>query len=193
MDHSHMDHGDMDMGHGGGQCVTNMLFTWSTHNMCIIFPEWRIQGTGSLIASLFAIILLCAGYEAVRSFTRLYEATHTQRLKAFSSSVLVDTENAGPRTTSGDVESPEEDTRREGLARVTNSLLVGRDSKQVLERRGRVIMATLYAVQVFYSFFIMLLFMTYNGWVMISVAVGAFVGYLVFGGDAPATKSAACH
>lgn len=108
MDHSHMDHGDMDMGHGGGQCVTNvsslllnlresklifygekMLFTWSTHNMCIIFPKWRIQGTGSLIASLFAIILLCAGYEAVRSFTRLYEATHTQRLKAFSSSVLV--------------------------------------------------------------------------------------------------------
>jgi copper transporter 1 len=102
-----MDHGDMDMGHGGGQCVTNvrpiallarikantqvekMLFTWSTHNMCIIFPEWRVQGTGSLIASLFAIILLCAGYEAVRSFTRLYEASHTQRLKAFSSSVLV--------------------------------------------------------------------------------------------------------
>lgn len=65
-----------------------MLFTWSTRNMCIIFPQWRIQGTGSLIASLFAIILLCAGYEAVRNFTRLYEATHTQRLKAFSSSVL---------------------------------------------------------------------------------------------------------
>lgn len=193
MDHSHMDHGDMDMGHGGGQCVTNMLFTWSTQNMCIIFPEWRVQGTGSLIASLLAIILLCAGYEAVRSFTRLYEATHTQRLKAFSSSVLNDTENAGPRTTSGEVGSPEEHTRREGLARFTSSLLVGRDSKQVLERRGRVIMATLYAVQVFYSFFIMLLFMTYNGWVMISVAVGAFVGYLVFGGDSPATKSAACH
>lgn len=35
--------------------------------------------------------------------------------------------------------------------------------------------------------------MTYNGWVMLSVAVGAFVGYLVFGGDSPATKTAACH
>lgn len=35
--------------------------------------------------------------------------------------------------------------------------------------------------------------MTYNGWVMLSVAVGAFVGYLVFGADAPAAKSAACH
>lgn len=37
-----------------------------------------------------------------------------------------------------------------------------------------------------------LLFMTYNGWVMLSVAVGAFIGYLAFGGS-PATKSVACH
>lgn len=37
-----------------------------------------------------------------------------------------------------------------------------------------------------------LLFMTYNGWIMLSVGVGAFVGYLVFG-NTTATKSAACH
>jgi solute carrier family 31 (copper transporter), member 1 len=73
--------------------------------------------------------------------------------------------------------------------------------------------AALYAVQVFYSFFIMcvlrwsnllclvdeadqtirLLFMTYNGWIMLAVAVGAFGGYLAFGSDSSATKSVACH
>lgn len=37
-----------------------------------------------------------------------------------------------------------------------------------------------------------LLFMTYNGWVMLAVAVGAFVGYLAFG-NSGATKSVACH
>ena len=37
-----------------------------------------------------------------------------------------------------------------------------------------------------------LLFMTYNGWVMFAVAVGAFVGYLAFG-NSSATKSVACH
>jgi copper transporter 1 len=37
-----------------------------------------------------------------------------------------------------------------------------------------------------------LLFMTYNGWVMLAVAVGAFVGYLAFGGGS-STKSVACH
>lgn len=38
-----------------------------------------------------------------------------------------------------------------------------------------------------------LLFMTYNGWVMISVAIGAFIGYLVFGNSTSATKDNACH
>jgi copper transporter 1 len=38
-----------------------------------------------------------------------------------------------------------------------------------------------------------LLFMTYNGWVMIAVTVGAFVGYLAFGNSTSATKDGACH
>lgn len=38
-----------------------------------------------------------------------------------------------------------------------------------------------------------LLFMTYNGWIMLAVAVGAFVGFLMFSGNGSATKSVACH
>ena len=43
-----------------------------------------------------------------------------------------------------------------------------------------------------------LLFMTYNGWVMLAVAVGAFLGYMLFGesdtaSGGGATKSVACH
>ena len=38
-----------------------------------------------------------------------------------------------------------------------------------------------------------LLFMTYNGWVMISVGVGAFVGYLVFGNNLSSARDGACH
>ncbi|USP77233.1 Copper transport protein CTR2 [Curvularia clavata] len=60
------------------------------------------------------------------------------------------------------------------------------------EQQMKIIKAVLYAVQVFYSFFIMLLFMTYNGWIMLAVAVGAFVGYLMFS-QSSSTKSVACH
>lgn len=37
-----------------------------------------------------------------------------------------------------------------------------------------------------------LLFMTYNGWIMLAVGFGAFFGYLMFG-QASIDKSAACH
>jgi copper transporter 1 len=50
-----------------------MLFTWDTTDLCIVFPSWHISGTGSLIISLLAVILLTAGYEAVREISRRYE------------------------------------------------------------------------------------------------------------------------
>ncbi|KAF2498395.1 Ctr copper transporter [Lophium mytilinum] len=130
-----------------------MLFTWDTQDLCIVFRQWHVSGTFSLLWSLLAIVLLTAGYEAVREVSRRYEA--------YSNT---------PRRV-------DEATRR---------------SVQAVERRNKMVNAAFYALQVFYSFFIMLLFMTYNGWVMLAVAVGAFIGYMTFG-NSSATKSVACH
>lgn len=132
-------------------CSMNMLFTWSTQNLCIVFKGWRITGFWSLIFSLLAIVAMTAGYEAIREASRQYDERHA--------SVI---EN------------------------------IPRGSVQAGKQKGKVVKAAFYGVQVFYSFFIMLLFMTYNGWIMIAVGVGAFIGYLMFSGSPP-TKSAACH
>ncbi|EEP82824.1 predicted protein [Uncinocarpus reesii 1704] len=80
MDHGHMGHGDMDM--GKDQCSMNMLFTWSTKNLCLVFRQWRITGPVSLLFSLVAVILLTAGYEAVRELTRRYEGACARGAKA---------------------------------------------------------------------------------------------------------------
>ncbi|KAF2201463.1 Ctr copper transporter [Delitschia confertaspora ATCC 74209] len=177
MDHSHMDHshmghgghGDMDM---GGKCNMNMLFTWSTKGLCIVFSGWQITGTASLIFSLLAIVLMTAGYEAVREASRRYDE-HTRK--------LVEGRRGGDDLTNG---VPEESSSLLGSGRISSS--------SANEQKFKIVKATLYAVQVFYSFFIMLLFMTYNGWVMLSVAIGAFIGYLLFSTSSP-TKTAACH
>jgi len=81
MDHGDMDHGEM------GQCKMNMLFTWSTKNLCIVFSTWRITGPVSLLLSLSVIVLLAAGYEGIRDVTRRFEASHARQLKAYSSPV----------------------------------------------------------------------------------------------------------
>ncbi|RYO29512.1 hypothetical protein AA0113_g12042 [Alternaria arborescens] len=172
MDHSHMDHGghmghDMPgMGGDGPKCNMNMLFTWDTTDLCIVFPSWHISGTGSLIFSLLAVVLLTAGYEAIREISRRYEA--------YSKGIM-----EGPRDDADESSSLLGPGRNGG---------VGRSAEQQM----KIIKAVLYAVQVFYSFFIMLLFMTYNGWIMLAVAVGAFVGYLMFS-QSSSTKSVACH
>ncbi|KAF8424690.1 Ctr copper transporter family-domain-containing protein [Tirmania nivea] len=144
------------------RCSMNMLFTWSTENLCLVFRWWHISSTFSLIMSLLGVVALSAGYEFLRELTRRLEA----RL------------DSTPHATSEE----------------TSSLLPG-SANAVATRRSQkahIIKATFYGLQVFYSFFIMLLFMTYNGWVMIAVAVGAFVGYCLWGG-ASAAKSVACH
>ncbi|KAL8862913.1 MAG: hypothetical protein Q9178_000855 [Gyalolechia marmorata] len=164
--HDHMGHGGMDMPSEGAKCNMNMLFTWDTTNLCIIFPQWRIYSTFSLLLSLLGVIILTAGYELVRELSRRYEASSAEYVNRL----------------------PNDD---EDLRERSSYLWAGKNVG-VAEKKQKLFKALLYAAQVFYSFFIMLLFMTYNGWVMLSVAVGAFVGYLAFG-NSSSTKSVACH
>ncbi|KAF8469585.1 Ctr copper transporter family-domain-containing protein [Kalaharituber pfeilii] len=158
---SHMDHADTMSSPMSYRCSMNMLFTWNTENLCLVFHWWHVSGNVSLILSLLAVVALSAGYEFLRELTRRFELR---------------------------VDSVPQPTNEE-----TSSLLPGSAvSPRARNQKAHLIKGVLYGLQVFYSFFIMLLFMTYNGWVMIAVAVGAFVGYVLWGG-ATATKTVACH
>lgn len=53
-------------------------------------------------------------------------------------------------------------------------------------------LSCLYAFSVGYSFIIMLLFMTFNTWVMLSVCIGAGLGHFAFDRRCP-TPSLVCH
>jgi hypothetical protein len=101
--HAAMDHGNMDHGGHGGhgamdmcnmnasislplstpQPVTNipsqMLFTWDTTNLCIVFKWWHIRSPLSLTISLLAVVALVAGYEALRESIRRYEVWVAKR------------------------------------------------------------------------------------------------------------------
>lgn len=50
-----------------------MLFTWDTDNLCIIFRQWRVSGPLTLTLSLLGVAALTAGYELVRKLARDYE------------------------------------------------------------------------------------------------------------------------
>lgn len=52
---------------------SQMLFTWDTTNLCIVFERWHIRSTAGLIFSLLAVVAIGAGYEALRESIRRYE------------------------------------------------------------------------------------------------------------------------
>lgn len=65
----------------------------------------------------------------------------------------------------------------------TNSLVL---------KRYKIKQSFLYGLQVGYSFMLMLVFMSYSGWFMIAVVVGAAIGKYIWSVDG-ATRSLACH
>ena len=72
-----------------------MLFTWSTKNLCIIFPGWHVRGTASLLVSLLAVIILTAGYEAVREASRRYEISSAEYMNSLPSEFSLSLRDSG--------------------------------------------------------------------------------------------------
>ncbi|RMY38497.1 hypothetical protein D0865_13080 [Hortaea werneckii] len=125
----------MDMGDGGGDspmCSMNMLFTWDTSNLCIVFSQWRVTGTFSLVISILAVMALTAGYEAIREMSRSYEARQAERIESAppNPSIAVGEQSSLLWMTAGNTAEAE-------------------------EKKGKIVKAALYGIQVFYSFFIM--------------------------------------
>ncbi|KAK3072614.1 copper transpport protein [Teratosphaeriaceae sp. CCFEE 6253] len=125
-----------------------MLFTWDTTNLCIVFRAWRVTGPATLVLALLGVVALTAGYEAVREASRRYE----QRLAAMV--------EGGPPCHGfravGLMDAPADGGERGERG----SLLWAGSSARAEEKKGRVVKAALYAVQVFYSFFIMWVLLT---------------------------------
>lgn len=179
-----------------------MLFTWDTTNLCIVFESWRITSFSSLVLSLLAVVALTAGYEAVREASRRYEAKQAAALQNAPSKyhhhskvlpcscwvLALMFEKIEPQNTAHSL--------RQG-ARLLLWSREGRSSR-LLSTEYRCSTPSLSCASFHHetksrgSNVDRLLFMTYNGWIMLAVGFGAFAGYLLFG-NASASKSAACH
>lgn len=187
-----------------------MLFTWDTTNLCIIFHWWHISSTFTLLISLVAIALLTAGYEVVREVSRRYETSSAEYANSLPSKCMsiwiIDTRQGFETLELRlDVSSRRRSCwSRSGLiSLVREGRWATREEDQNGEGGticGAGVLQLLHYVGLLHSngpvnahaYICRLLFMTYNGWVMLSVAVGAFFGYLGFGNSSP-TKSVACH
>ncbi|KAH8119199.1 copper transporter [Phellopilus nigrolimitatus] len=184
MDHG--DHGGMDM---GGKCAMSMLWNTQIIDTCIVFPQWHVRSHASFALSFLAIVALGVFYEWLRAFSRGVDRRVAR--------ALADGKGKGRVSpTPGAGFDVDEDA----------ALLTGRPSFKSsltnIPTPARALRATLYGATVFLSFFLMLVFMTYNAYLILAVVLGAAIGHYYLGGQMDVdsvlyggaeNKGMACH
>ncbi|GJE93767.1 Ctr copper transporter [Phanerochaete sordida] len=143
------------------RCAMNMLWNTQIENTCIVFRAWHISSTTTFALSCAAIAALGVLFEGLRAAQGVADAriaTHLNTARTQKAPSAQDDE-AAPLLSSARAAA------RPGV-RVPDALRAGR--------------ALLYGAQVFLSFFLMLVFMTYNAYLILATVAGAAVGHFVF-------------
>ncbi|XP_015605806.1 high affinity copper uptake protein 1 isoform X2 [Cephus cinctus] len=165
MDHSSMGHGAHDhraslaMGTNDTGCSGHEMHGMSMFfhgGFCetVLFESWKVSSVGGLIGSFIGILIMAALYEGLKYY-REYLFWKTYNALQYRS-----------------VTMPQE--------------------KNVVAEDNQVVQPTMFSwmhgfqtflhiVQIVLSYFLMLIFMTYNVWLCIAVVLGAAIGYFLFG------------
>ncbi|KAF8770630.1 High affinity copper uptake protein 1 like protein [Argiope bruennichi] len=138
---------------GGGDHMA-MYFHFGV-DAVILFKEWTTSSTESIIGSVIGIFILAMIYEGIKFFREYLFKKYFTSLEYSSVSVL------------GDDGKPVTEVHKVARNRMLSW--------------PHMIQTFLHVVQMILSYFLMLIFMTFNVWLCLGVILGSGVGYFLFG------------
>jgi copper transporter 1 len=150
VDHSAVDHSSHGLDDGHGM---KMYFYFSS-NATILFEGWTVHSWQGMLGSCLAVFIMAALYEGLK-----VGREHLLR----RSNVLI-------RYNTMPVPSSDSTLMTETHKTASTRMCSG----------PHFIQSILHVLQVILSYFLMLIFMTYNVWLCLSVASGAGFGYFLF-------------
>ncbi|KAF5328814.1 hypothetical protein D9619_011640 [Psilocybe cf. subviscida] len=203
MNHDHAGH-NMHMSNMP-MCKMHMLWNTEIVDTCIVFRSWHISTRAAFVWSCLAIVALGIFYEYLRVFQRKLDhhialslSTGGAKGKGRARSTgRTGSISLGPGESEGNA-GLEESGLLSGGSKWLNASITGVPVPPV----SRALRAIVYGGTVFISFFLMLVFMTYNAYLIFAVVVGASLGHYIFGAtmdvdsilsDASSGKGMACH
>lgn len=165
----------MPLSQNDAACSMSMLWNWHTINSCFISKSWHIRSNGGFAGTCIAVVFMVMAIELVRRLQRDYDRFLLARWKL--------RREIGKEFNSYSKEK----------ATATDRLL-GRTPISFLGRRRHVdgfmpsfteqsIRSIFYLLQFAGAYFTMLLAMYYNGYVIICIFIGGYLGNLFFGSD----------
>ncbi|XP_044728560.1 high affinity copper uptake protein 1 [Chrysoperla carnea] len=167
MVHDHMDHDSHAHAHvglhehpgsggDGDGCSGHNMMMWFHTGYCetVLFESWKITSQGGLIGSMIGIFFMAALYEGLKYY-REYLFWKTYNALQYRSVTFPSDKKA-----------------------VADDTVIAQPS---MISWIHAFQTVLHVVQIVLSYFLMLIFMTYNIWLCAAVVIGAAVGYFLFG------------
>ncbi|KAI9924726.1 Copper Transporter integral membrane protein that functions in high affinity copper transport [Aspergillus wentii] len=197
MDMGGMDMGGMDMGMGG--CQVSMLWNWNTIDACFLSKSWHITSRGMFAGSCIGVICLVLALEFLRRLGREYDAFIVHRARLRRQYLSTPSPKIIPTTTSSP-DSEEENPNPASCCANDNgdkgatAAPVAKPTPTPLPATATVtddtpfrpsiieqfIRALLHMLQFAVAYFVMLLAMYFNGYIIICIFIGAFLGSFIF-------------
>ncbi|KAF7949428.1 uncharacterized protein EAE97_002937 [Botrytis byssoidea] len=152
----------------GGGCQVSMLWNWYTIDSCFISSTWHITSNGMFAGSCIGVILLVMSLEFLRRASREYDhfivrqARNQQQHIQSNSEINPKIDGSGPQSTQTVV------TSHKSTQSFRPDLL------------QQIIRALFHMIQFAVAYFVMLLAMYFNGYIIICIIIGAFLGAFVF-------------
>ena len=179
-----------------------MLWNWETIDACFLTEKWRIRSQGGFAGLCIGVILMVVLLEALRRAAKVYDSylNEQHRRSVAMATVHDDSSSAGNGNGNGNAtaKGPEEQSI-EGPASLM-MIAKGQRRRQMLDYScsshepfrptvaQQAVRALLHTLHFALAYWIMLMAMYYNGFIIICIIIGGFVGSFVFqweriGGD----------
>ncbi|KAL8783522.1 MAG: hypothetical protein Q9213_004568 [Squamulea squamosa] len=178
---------DMGMGMGGNACKISMLWNWYTVDSCFISSTWRVTSKGMFAGSCIGVICLVIALEFLRRLQREYDAYLVKRHRARNAqnhASVHENDSETGRHADGEASSMAKNfinrihvSAKSPESGSVNSLKPQRLKPNVLQQAIR---AFIHMLQFAVAYFIMLLAMYYNGYIIICIIIGSYLGSFIF-------------
>ncbi|KAI0170012.1 Ctr-domain-containing protein [Hypoxylon sp. FL1284] len=154
--------GKMDM--SGTSCKISMLWNWNTIDACFLSESWQIRSSGGFAGLCIGIVLLVVLLEFLRRAARIYDQQLVRKQQKKASALAATVANGSSETANGAL-----------IADKPFSLAPCRPNLW-----QQAIRALLHTLHFALAYWIMLLAMYYNGYIIICIFIGAFIGFYAF-------------
>lgn len=155
-----------------------MLWNWDVLDTCFIAKSWHVTSRGMFAGSCIGVICLVIALEFLRRLSKEYDRflvrQHTARFTGISAPVTpAKPANANLKTGQESVHSQEAAAACPSAA----GMAMPPFRPNVVQQAAR---ALIHMVQFAVAYFVMLLAMYYNGYFIICIFIGAYIGAFIF-------------